>query len=130
MNRPVLPTQHLSDEAIVAYADGMLSRMAHERAKRHLQSCEECAQAVAIQREAAFALRAAPAPPLPTDLLDRLRALPSTTPLTIGPLALDASGAAVFPAYGTAPAEPPSDDPMESISQLGRRSSFSSWPRS
>ncbi len=119
----MLPSQHLSDEAIAAYADGMLSRVARERAQRHLQCCPDCAHAVAVQREAAFALRAAPAPALPIGLLDRLRAVPVTTPLPTSALALDPSGAAVFPAYGTQP-DPRNDAkhlPTRLIGRLGGR---------
>ena len=105
MSRQPLPGQHLSDEAIAAFADAVLTRQAHDRAQRHLAGCPECARAVAEQREAVFALRAAPAPALPIGLLDRLRAVPVTTPLPQVPLALDPSGAAVFPAYGTEAAQ-------------------------
>lgn len=84
--------QHLSDEAVAACADGVLVGSARERATRHLDSCAECRQAVRIQREAAFALRAAPAPALPSALLDRLRTVPQTTPITTLPTVLTADG--------------------------------------
>jgi anti-sigma factor RsiW len=110
---PSLPAQHLSDEAVAAFADGALGNGARGRAARHVANCPECAHAVAVQREAVWALRAAPAPALPGGLLDRLRAVPSTTPLSGRPLAVDPNGSAVFPAFGTAafveptrPAEP------------------------
>ena len=76
--RPTMnfPVQHLSDEAVAAYADGVLGRTARMRAERHLADCPECAYAVSIQREAVFALRDAPPPALPSGLLDRLRAVP------------------------------------------------------
>src|SRR5437762_1175129 len=35
--------QHLSDEAVAAFADGVLNGHAHERAARHINSCDECA---------------------------------------------------------------------------------------
>ena len=79
-----------------------------------------------MQREAAFALRAAPAPVLPSGLLDRLRALPSTAPLPFSPLALDPTGAAVFPAYGTVQPEPSNDATMDTMTHERRRSSFAS----
>jgi len=72
---------HLSDEAVAAFADGVLTGRARERAARHVGECAECAYAVAVQREAVWALRAAPAPPLPSALLDRLREVPQTTPI-------------------------------------------------
>lgn len=99
------PVQHLSDEAVAAYADGVLGRTARTRAERHLAECPECAYAVSIQREAVFALRGAPLPSLPSGLLDRLRAVPTTTILTSPPLALSPDGSAAFPAHGTSVAE-------------------------
>jgi Putative zinc-finger len=84
--------QHLSDEAVAAFADGVLTGSARERATRHIESCGECRHAVSVQREAAFALRAATAPALPNALLDRLRTVPQTTPLTTLPTALAPDG--------------------------------------
>jgi anti-sigma factor RsiW len=101
---------HLSDEAIAAFADGVLRGSARERAGRHLSECAECAYAVAVQREAVWALRAAPAPPLPTDLLDRLRSVPVNTPINNIPSALAPDGSAMFGTFGAAafiaPAKP------------------------
>jgi anti-sigma factor RsiW len=84
--------QHLSDEAVAAFADGVLSGSARERATRHIDNCAECRHAVTVQREAAFALRAAAAPALPNALLDRLRTVPQTTPLTTLPTTLAPDG--------------------------------------
>jgi len=67
------PVQHLSDEAVAAYADGVLGRTARTRAERHLAECPECAYAVSIQREAVFALRGAPLPSLPNGVAHRFR---------------------------------------------------------
>jgi hypothetical protein len=99
--------QHLSDEAVAAFADGVLGGMARDRAARHTDECAECAYAVAVQREAVWALRAAPAPALPIGLLDRLRSVPSDTPITTPPTALAPDGSAVFAAFGTAAAFAP-----------------------
>ena len=96
-----LPVQHLSDEAIAAFADGFLGAGARSRATRHVSGCAECARAVAVQREAAWALRSAVAPALPSGLLDRLRSVPSTTALPSGTTYLEGDGTAVFPAFGT-----------------------------
>jgi hypothetical protein len=74
---------------------------ARERAKRHTTSCPECAYAVAVQREAVWALRAAPAPALPTALIDRLRQVPLTTPIRTAPTALAEDGSTVFATFGT-----------------------------
>jgi anti-sigma factor RsiW len=108
-----LPAQHLSDEAVAAFADGVLTEGARARAARHVAECAECAHAVAVQREAVWALRAAPAPALPGDLLERLRAVPSTTPLSGRPIAVDSDGSAVFPAFGTAAIVEPNDGRAE-----------------
>lgn len=92
--------QHLSDEAVAAFADGVLSGHARDRACRHLNACVECRQAVQEQREAAAALRTAPPPALPTNLLDKLRTLPLTAPLPAPPpSALAPDGSAVFPTF-------------------------------
>jgi hypothetical protein len=84
--------QHLSDEAVAAFADGVLGGSARERATRHIDTCAECRQAVKVQREAAFALRAAPAPALPTALFERLRTVPQTTELPAVPATVDRDG--------------------------------------
>ena len=89
-----MTSQHLSDEAVAAFADGVLRGHARERAARHTETCAECAYAVQVQREAAWALRAAPAPALPTSLVDRLRLLPDTTSLTALPTVFDDDGRA------------------------------------
>jgi anti-sigma factor RsiW len=94
-------SQHLSDEAVAAFADGVLSGHARDRASRHAAGCPECAYAVAVQREAVWALRAAPAPALPAGLLDRLRSVPSTTPINTVPTGVGPDGSAVFAAFGT-----------------------------
>jgi anti-sigma factor RsiW len=94
-------SQHLSDEAVAAFADGVLSGHARDRASKHAAGCPECAYAVAIQREAVWALRAAPAPPLPSGLLDRLRSVPTTTPINVVPTTIGPDGSAMFAAFGT-----------------------------
>ncbi|HEU5267338.1 MAG TPA: zf-HC2 domain-containing protein [Jatrophihabitans sp.] len=103
----------MSDEAVAAYADGVLSGHARDRAAKHVEACAECRTAVRGQREAALALRAAPAPALPTDLLARLRSLPNTTPLTTLPTAIAPDGSTVLstrliaPMSGLVPAQKP-----------------------
>jgi anti-sigma factor RsiW len=95
---------HLSDEAVAAFADGVLRAHARERAQRHTALCPECAHAVAVQREAVWALRAAPAPALPIALLDRLREVPLTTPIKSVTTALADDGTTMFAAFGVTPA--------------------------
>lgn len=99
--------QHLSDEAIAAFADDVLSGHARDRARRHTTVCPECNHAVAVQREAVWALRAAPAPSLPSGLLARLRDVPATTPITRIPTHVDENGTTMFPAFGAAAFVPP-----------------------
>jgi len=91
---------HLSDEAVAAFADGVLRGHARERAHRHTSACPECSHAVAVQREAVWALRAAPAPALPTALLDRLREVPLTTPIQSVSTALADDGTTMFASFG------------------------------
>lgn len=93
--------QHLSDEAVAAFADGVLGAGARARAARHTSECAECAYAVAVQREAVWALRAAPAPSLPTGLMDKLRSVPSDTPIATPATAMAPDGSPVFAAFGT-----------------------------
>jgi hypothetical protein len=94
---------HLSEDAVAAFADGVLSAAATARARRHCEECAECAAAVRGQREAAMMLRAATAPSLPSGLLARLAGLPmsATLPPTSGglPTALDPNGVPVFVAH-------------------------------
>jgi hypothetical protein len=52
-----------------------------------------------VQREAVWALRAAPAPSLPTGLLDRLREVPVTTPIQHVPTHVDEHGMTMFASF-------------------------------
>jgi anti-sigma factor RsiW len=112
--------QHLSDEAIAAFADDVLTRHARERARRHTAVCPECNHAVAVQREAVWALRAAPAPSLPTGLLDRLRDVPATTPIRHLPTHVDEHGTTMFATFA-APAAALVASPSPSPSSSSRR---------
>jgi hypothetical protein len=109
-----MSSQHLSDEAVAAFADGVLGGLARERAARHVGGCAECRAAVRVQREAAFALRAAPAPQPPAELFDRLRALPLTTPLTTLPTAIAADGSTVLATFAPMAALVPPDQERSS----------------
>ena len=104
MTSPVFRLPHLSEDAVAAFADGVLSAAAASRAQRHCAECVECADAVRGQRETAMMLRTAQAPALPSGLLDRLAGLPMSTPLPPPsrgglPTVLDADGTAMFIAY-------------------------------
>jgi hypothetical protein len=94
-----MSSQHLSDEAVAAFADGVLGGLARERAARHVSDCAECHAAVRVQREAAFALRAASIPQARAELFDRLRELPLTTPLSTLPTAIAADGSTVLATF-------------------------------
>jgi hypothetical protein len=100
--RDSLRSQHLSDEAVAALADDVLRGHARQRARRHIEVCAECNAAVEIQREAVSALQSAPDPSVPTTLLDRLRAVPATTPIRQVPTHVDEQGTAMFAAFGAA----------------------------
>lgn len=72
---------HLSEDAVAAFADGVLSASAADRARRHCAECAECSEAVRAQREAALLLRTASNPSVPADLLSRLATVPMSAPL-------------------------------------------------
>lgn len=68
---------HLSTDAMSAYVDGELGALAHERAANHIQSCFECAHAVAIQRQAkASLMENFDECDVPTTLMSRLGQIP------------------------------------------------------
>jgi hypothetical protein len=94
---------HLSEDAVAAFADGVLSSAATIRARRHCAECAECAEAVRGQREAAMMLRTASAPALPAGLLDRLAGLPMSAqlppPLSGLPTAVNSDGVPMFVSY-------------------------------
>lgn len=97
-------SSHLSDEAVAAFADGVLRDGARTRAEQHLSNCAECREAVRDQRAASAVLRAAPPPCLPTGLADRLRNLPATTsvpPSPFTPAALTPDNQPLFAAFHT-----------------------------
>lgn len=97
-------TSHLSDEAVAAFADGVLRDGARTRAEQHLSGCAECREAVRDQRAASAVLRAAPLPCLPIGLADRLRNLPATTsvpPSPFTPAAMTPDSQPLFAAFHT-----------------------------
>jgi len=106
---------HLSEDAVAAFADGVLSAAAASRAQRHCDECAECADAVRGQRETAMMLRAAQAPPLPSGLLDRLAGLPMSAPLPPPrgglPTVLGADGTVMFVAHDMRKASPAAQRP-------------------
>lgn len=81
MTFPLFGLPHLSEDAVAAYADGVLSPAAMIRAEKHCLECAECAEAVRVQREAVSMLRTVAAPQVPSGLMDRLAALPTSAPM-------------------------------------------------
>jgi hypothetical protein len=93
---------HLSEDAVAAFADGVLSAAAAARAQRHCAECFECAEAVRAQREAALMLRTAGSPTAPAELMSRLAGLPMSAPLPPPrglPTVLGADGVPMFIAH-------------------------------
>jgi len=84
---------HLSLDAVVAFADGELSLVAFQRAAAHIEQCPACAAEVAEQTSARDCLRRSGAPQIPGALFDQLRSIPlglamaapSTEPDDFGP---------------------------------------------
>ncbi len=91
-----MSAQHLSDEAVAACADGVLGGRARDRASKHTETCAECREAVRMQREAVWALRAAPLPAPPTDLIARLRSVPQTTSISTLPTVVAPDGSTML----------------------------------
>jgi anti-sigma factor RsiW len=94
---------HLSEDAVAAFADGVLSAAAADRARRHCAECTECAEAVRAQRETALLLRTASNPSMSADLLSRLATVPMSAPLPPPcgglPTVLGADGRPMFVAH-------------------------------
>lgn len=66
------PTEHLSSEAVAAFADERLPTSARDRALKHLGQCPECMEALQVQRSARYALRHSGPIRMPGNLADRL----------------------------------------------------------
>ncbi len=105
---------HLSEDAVAAYADGVLSESATARAGKHCAECAECAQAVRVQRETAMMLRTASNPTMPAGLMDRLAGLPMSTPMPPPhsglPTVLNADGVPMFAAHNPPGRKKDTDD--------------------
>jgi hypothetical protein len=79
-----LPEAHLLPDAVVAFVDGELSAVAHDRAATHIARCPLCATDATVQRQARDSVAAAEAPRMPAGLLAALRAIPTDTDLPDG----------------------------------------------
>jgi anti-sigma factor RsiW len=73
-------TEHLSTEAIAAFADGELRMNAHLRAAHHMSLCQQCAAEVEAQRQARAALRDSHPIAIPRQLLGQLSQIPHHPP--------------------------------------------------
>lgn len=73
-------TEHLSTEAIAAYADGELPMKAHMRAGSHLSMCPQCSAEVEAQTQARVALRDSGPVVAPSTLMGLLAQIPQSTP--------------------------------------------------
>lgn len=74
-------TEHLSTEAVAAFADGELRMTAHLRAAHHLSLCPQCAAEVDAQRQAREALRDSCPVAMPSTLLGLLSQIPHHDPV-------------------------------------------------
>jgi len=85
---------HLSVDAVVAYADGEMGLSPYQRAAAHLSRCAECAAEVAEQTAASQFLRSATWPTMPGSLFDALRSIPVALPATgaLPGLVVDSAG--------------------------------------
>jgi hypothetical protein len=73
---------HLTLDAIVAYADGEMPLVAYQRAAAHVARCPQCEYEVNQQIAARTWLRSAGAPAMPPSLLDSLKSIPIAAPTT------------------------------------------------
>lgn len=76
---------HLSLDAVVAYADGEMSLNAYQRAAAHVMKCSICAADVAEQTATSEYLRQGRMPTMPGSLFDSLRSIPVAAPVA-GPV--------------------------------------------
>ncbi|GAY13223.1 zf-HC2 domain-containing protein [Pseudonocardia sp. N23] len=124
VNAPDWGEDHLTLDAIVAYADGELAAGAHARAAMHVAHCSECADEVVAQDQTRLLLSSSSAPAMPSSLLSSLCNIPQVADLPEAPagLAVTADGQLVSvmrPLGGTAP------DPRPPVAEVrlghGRR---------
>ncbi len=76
------PIDHLTLDAVVAFADGEMSMVAYQRAATHVARCPQCDAEVKAQMAARSRLRSASSPTMPGSLLDTLRSIPVALPST------------------------------------------------
>lgn len=75
---PFRSTEHLSEEAISVYVDGVMPNYVRMRAEQHLRQCPECRALVEQQRQARARLQQANKPlSTPHSLVRKLHAIPA-----------------------------------------------------
>jgi anti-sigma factor RsiW len=72
--------EHLTLDAVVAFADGEMSLVPYQRAAAHIMACPACAGDVAEQTAASQYLRQASLPRMPGSLFDTLKSIPVALP--------------------------------------------------
>jgi anti-sigma factor RsiW len=113
------PIDHLTLDAIVAFADGEMPMVSFPRAAAHVARCPQCDAEVKAQVVARSWLRSASTPAIPSGLLDTLRSIPVALPAQ----AEDRAGR--DPHGGTAARHrPPSTDPHLRSAHRSRRFRF------
>lgn len=86
------PTEHLSSEAVAAFADERLPTTARDRALKHLGQCPECMEALQVQRSARYALRHSGPIRMPGTLAERLAHIAEQSPHCASSSAADERG--------------------------------------
>lgn len=74
-------TDHLSDDAVVAFVDEVLPRHVQIRVERHIAQCPDCCALVIAQREASETLKAADQVGTPLYLREKLAQIPQEAAL-------------------------------------------------
>ena len=85
-------TEHLSIEAVAAYADGELPMKAYLRAAHHLSLCAQCAGEVDDQGEARAVLRDSQPVNMPSGLMGLLSQIPQSAPDEPAPFSSEFNG--------------------------------------
>lgn len=88
-------SDHLTLDAVVAFADGEMTLVAYQRAAAHVARCPQCECEVDQQIAASSWLRGAGAPAMPPSLLDSLKSIPVALPA-----ARPVDGVSIDPASG------------------------------
>lgn len=80
-----MTTAHLDYDKLADLAEGLLDDDAAASAERHLTGCDDCRSRAAEVAEVSRVLAAAPTPPMPADLVERLDAAIAAEAASHGP---------------------------------------------